>query len=202
MSHGHSHTHRLRKDSKLAWILWVSLTINAGMFVIEFGAGTFSGSSSLIADSLDMLADSFIYGGSLFVLAGTLRQKKAVSFLKGVLMFGLGTFALYGAVSNIALMSLPVHETMTSIGALALVANVICALLLMRYRSADINIRSAWLCSRNDALSNLSVVVAGVLVAVFGSHWPDSLVGIAISLLVLWSAAAIIRESLAHGTRH
>ena len=176
-------------------ILVLVLFINAALFIVEASAGLLANSTALLADSLDMLGDSLVYGFSLYVLWRSSEWKAKAALLKGAIMaiFGAGVLAevVYKSVSGVV----PGAETMGIIGALVLLGNGICFLLLFRHRSDDLNMRSTWLCSRNDIIANLSVLVAAIGVKVFAAGWPDILVGAAIAALFLRSAFTVLRES-------
>jgi len=177
-------------------VLIVVLVINAVLFVVEGAAGLLANSTGLLADSLDMLGDSLVYGFSLYVLWRSAAWKANAALLKGAIMavFGAGVLleVVYKTISGIV----PVAETMGIIGALVLLGNGFCFLLLFRHRSDDLNMRSTWLCSRNDIIANLSVLIAAIGVKVFNASWPDILVGAAIAALFLRSAFTVLRESL------
>ncbi len=177
-------------------VVKVVLAINAAMFLIEFTAGVLGRSTALLADSLDMLGDTAVYAFSLFVLERSARWKAGAAVTKGVIMaaFGLGVTAqvLVKTLSG----TVPAAETMGAIGALALGANLTCLVLLLRYRDADLNMRSTWLCSRNDVIANVGVLVAAAAVALTGSKWPDIAVGGIIAALFLSSAWGVLREAL------
>ncbi|MCZ6785494.1 MAG: cation transporter [Proteobacteria bacterium] len=177
-------------------VLAAVLIVNLAMFFVEFGAGILSGSTALLADSLDMLGDSLVYGFSLYVLQRSLAWRARAALAKGVIMavFGLGVllesaFTLRAGVP-------PLVPAMLGAGTLALIANAFCFFLLWRHRADDINLRSTWLCSRNDLVANGAVLVAAVLVAWSGSIWPDVVVGVGIAGLFLRTAASVLRESL------
>jgi cation diffusion facilitator family transporter len=176
-------------------VLIVVLVINAVLFVVEATAGLLANSTALLADSLDMLGDSLVYGFSLYVLWRSAAWKAKAALLKGVIMavFGAGvlTEVIYKTISGIV----PSAETMGIVGALVLLGNAICFLLLFSHRSDDLNMRSTWLCSRNDIIANLSVLAAAIGVKVFYASWPDLLVGAAIAALFLRSAFSVLRES-------
>ena len=176
-------------------VLMIVLVINAVLFVVEAAAGLLANSTALLADSLDMLGDSLVYGFSLYVLWRSAAWKAKAALLKGTIMalFGLGVLleVVYKTVSGIV----PSSEMMGIIGALVLLGNGTCFLLLFRHRSDDLNMRSTWLCSRNDIIANLSVLVAAIGVKVFDASWPDILVGVAIAALFLRSAFTVLRES-------
>jgi cation diffusion facilitator family transporter len=176
-------------------VLVAVLLINAVLFVVEGAAGLLANSTALLADSLDMLGDSLVYGFSLYVLWRSAAWKANAALLKGAVMavFGAGVLleVIYKMISGIV----PSAETMGIIGALVLLGNGICFLLLFSHRSDDLNMRSTWLCSRNDIIANLSVLVAAIGVKMFDASWPDILVGAAIAALFLRSAFTVLRES-------
>jgi cation diffusion facilitator family transporter len=178
-------------------VLTVVLVINAVLFVVEAAAGLVAHSTALLADSLDMLGDALVYGFSLYVLWRRAEWKTAAAVLKGAIMavFGVGVLieAVYKAIAGVV----PMAETMGIIGLLVLLGNGLCFLLLFRHRSDDLNMRSTWLCSRNDILANLSVLIAAAGVKVFDSSWPDILIGAAIAALFLRSAFTVLHESFA-----
>jgi cation diffusion facilitator family transporter len=176
-------------------VLFTVLVINAVLFVVEAAAGLLAHSTALLADSLDMLGDSLVYGFSLYVLWRSAAWKAKAALLKGAIMavFGIGVLmeVVYKTIAGIV----PSAETMGIIGALVLLGNGICFLLLFRHRSDDLNMRSTWLCSRNDIIANVSVLAAAFGVTVFDANWPDSIVGAAIAVLFLKSALTVLRES-------
>jgi cation diffusion facilitator family transporter len=176
-------------------VLVAVLVINAVLFIIEAAAGLLANSTALLADSLDMLGDSLVYGFSLCVLWRGVAWKAKAALLKGSIMavFGVGVLleVIYKTISGIV----PGAGTMGIIGTLVLLGNCICFLLLYRHRSDDLNMRSTWLCSRNDIIANLSVLVAAIGVGLFEAGWPDILVGAAIAALFLKSAFTVLRES-------
>jgi Co/Zn/Cd efflux system component len=178
-------------------VLRAVLAINAILFVVEAAAGLLANSAALLADSLDMLGDSLVYGFSLYVLWRGAAWKARAAILKGAIMavFGMGVLAevIYKTLSGIV----PSAETMGIIGALVLLGNGICFLLLYTHRSDDLNMRSTWLCSRNDIIANLSVLLAAIGVKLFNASWPDVLVGAAIAILFLRSAYTVVSESFA-----
>jgi cation diffusion facilitator family transporter len=178
-------------------VLTVVLVINAVLFVVEAAAGLVAHSTALLADSLDMLGDALVYGFSLYVLWRSAESKAMAAMLKGAIMAVFGFGVLIEAVYKILAGVVPVAETMGIIGVLVLVGNGICFLLLSRHRSDDLNMRSTWLCSRNDIIANLSVIIAAAGVKVFDSSWPDILIGAAIAALFLRSAFIVLHESFA-----
>lgn len=174
-------------------MLLAVLCINFGMFVVEAGAGLASRSSALLADSLDMFGDAVAYGVTLYVLDRGTGWQAWSSILKGLVMLvcagSVVAEAAYKAIAHLV----PEASTMGGVGILALVANGCCLLLLLGHRRDDINMTSAWICSRNDMIANLSVILAAVGVAFTRSAWPDIVVGAAVATLVLSSAAGILR---------
>ncbi|HEV8719714.1 MAG TPA: cation transporter [Candidatus Binatia bacterium] len=178
-------------------VLLVVLVINAGLFIVEATAGVLAHSTALLADSLDMLGDSLVYGFSLYVLSRSAEWKATAAVLKGIVMAAFGVGVLAEAVYKMTVGVVPVAETMGIIGLLVLIGNGLCFLLLVRHRSDDLNMRSTWLCSRNDIIANLSVLVAAVGVKGLDSSWPDILVGAAIAALFLRSALTVLSESFA-----
>ena len=165
------------------------------MFIVEGWAGITSHSTSLLADSLDMLGDALVYGFSLFVLARSERWQGGVALTKGVFMliFGLGvlTEAIYKMLHPI----MPGVGVMGIIGVLALAANIVCFFLLYRHRADNLNMSSTWLCSRNDLFANLGVLLAAAGSYLFTSRWPDILIGCLIAGLFLSSSVNVLRQS-------
>jgi len=182
-------------------VLVVVLVINVVLFVVEAGAGLLAHSTALLADSLDMLGDSLVYGFSLYVLWRNAEWRATAAVLKGIVMAAFGIGVLAEAVYKVSAAVVPVAETMGIIGLLVLLGNGLCFLLLFRHRSDDLNMRSTWLCSRNDIIANLSVLLAAAGVRIFDSGWPDILVGAAIAGLFLRSASTVLQESFAEMQR-
>jgi cation diffusion facilitator family transporter len=188
---------RLRQGQVLATVLVVNIT----MFFVEFGAGLLSGSTALLADSLDMLGDSFVYGFSLFVLHRSPAWRARAALAKGLIMAAFGIGVLVEAALRLRAGVPPLVPAMAAVGTLALCANAFCFSLLWRHRRDDINLRSTWLCSRNDLVANGAVLAAAALVAWSGSFWPDFVVGVGIAALFLRTARSVLRESLAELVR-
>jgi cation diffusion facilitator family transporter len=182
-------------------VLTVVLVVNLIMFCVEFGAGLVSGSTALLADSLDMLGDAFVYGFSLFVLHRSLAWRARAALAKGGIMAVFGIGVLLEAFARFATGVPPVVPIMATIGSVALVANTFCFALLWRHRGDDINLRSTWLCSRNDLIANGAVLVAAAAVAWSGSFWPDLVVGVGIAVLFLRTAGSVLRQSVAELSR-
>lgn len=176
-------------------MLWVVLLINAVMFVVEFVAGWLAASTALLGDSLDMLGDALVYGLSLVVVAKSLRWKAIAAGFKGVVMFLFGGLVLVEAVHKIMTGYVPASIPMMVIGAVALIANVVCLVLLTRHRADDVNMHSSWVCSRNDLVANAGVILAGLLVLLTGHVWPDVLVGVIIAILFIRSSLDVLRQA-------
>ena len=175
--------------------LWIVLIINAAMFAVELTAGILAGSVALEADSLDMLGDALVYGFSLFVIAKSIRWRAASALLNGAVMAIFGLMVLGQTIYKLVAGGVPEADLMAGFGAVALTANVICLVLLTRHRSDDVNMRSTWLCSRNDIISNVSVLIAAALVAATGTMWPDIVIGLMITSLFLKTAITVIHEA-------
>ena len=179
-----------------ASVLKVVLTLNAVMFVVEASAGFMARSTALLADSLDMLGDALVYGLGLYVIAKNEQWRTMAVLVKGLIMAAFGLGVLFGAIYKIFHPFVPIAETMGIIGLLALAANTACLVLLWRHRQDDLNMQSTWLCSRNDVIANLSVLLAAAGVWSLNSMWPDLLIGSMIAILFLHSAFSVIKESL------
>ena len=157
-------------------VLWAVLAINAVMFVVEVAAGLAAGSASLQADALDFLGDAGNYAISLFVVGMALRYRAMAAFLKGATMSVFGLWVLGVTVWHVLHGTLPHAATMGAVGAVALLANAASFGLLWAYRGGDANMRSAWICTRNDVLGNLAVLLAALGVLGTGTGWPDVIV--------------------------
>lgn len=177
--------------------LWAVIAINAAMFVVEMTAGALAGSQALKADALDFLGDTLTYGISLFVIGMSLRARATAALFKGVSLGAMGLFVFGSTAYHVLILGVPLAPVMGAVGILALLANVASVLVLMRYRDGDANVRSVWLCSRNDAIGNVAVVAAAGAVWLTDSAWPDLLVAAALASLFLWSAVQIVRQALA-----
>lgn len=176
-------------------ILWAVILINAAMFVIEMSAGKLAGSQALQADALDFLGDALTYGVSLAVIGMSLKVRSMASMLKGLSLLMMGLWVFGSTVYQAFILGVPEAEIMGAIGFLALAANVASVLLLTRYRDGDANVRSVWLCSRNDAIGNAAVVVASVAVWLTASAWPDLIVAIVMAGLFLRSSQLILIQA-------
>lgn len=182
---------------KQASVLKIVLALNLVMFFVEFGFGVFAKSAALKADSLDMLGDAIVYGFSLYVLHRSEKWRSGAALLKGVIIVGFAAFVLVDTTMKVFAETIPVFETMTAIGFLALAANSLCLYLLYTHRDDDINMKSTYICSRNDIISNAGVLVAALAVSLTQSKWPDVIVGYMIAALFFRSAWPILTESIA-----
>ena len=176
-------------------VLWVALAVNAAMFLVEIGAGLTAGSMSLLADSLDFLGDAANYGISLWVLGLALTVRARASMIKAWSMAAFGAWVLGSTAWHAIAGSVPDATAMGLVGTLALIANLGVAVLLYRFRSGDSNMRSVWLCTRNDALGNLAVLAAALGVFGTGTAWPDLAVAAIMGFLALSSAWQVIRHA-------
>jgi Co/Zn/Cd efflux system component len=176
--------------------LWIVLAINAGMFLVEIGAGLAAGSASLQADALDFLGDAANYGISLLVAGMTLRYRAMAAFAKGVSMGAFGLWVIATVVWHAVQGTLPSAAMMGAVGFAALAANAVSFGILWFYRTGDANMRSAWICTRNDVLGNLAVLLAAFGVFGTGTGWPDILVAATMAALALQGASTVLRQSL------
>lgn len=186
---------RLRE--RQAAVLRLVLVVNAAMFAVELAAGLLAGSVALLADSLDMLGDALVYGFSLYAVARGPFWKARAAVAKAAVMGVFGALVLGQLVYKLVHPELPTFETMGAVGALALAANGLCLASLWRHRAEDINMRSVWLCSRNDLVANASVLAAAWAVWVTRSPWPDVAVGALVGAAFLRSASLVAREARA-----
>ncbi len=176
-------------------VLWAALFINAAMFGIELAGGVRAGSVSLLADAVDFFGDAANYGISLLVLGMALRWRARAALFKGLTMGAFGLFVLGRALWSASVGGLPEPMTMGAIGALALLANVSVAAMLYAWREGDANMRSVWLCSRNDAIGNVAVMAAALGVFGTGSAWPDLVVAAVMGTLALSAAWTVTRQA-------
>jgi Co/Zn/Cd efflux system component len=176
-------------------VLQIVLAINAVMFAVEFLAGLAAQSSALVADSVDMLGDAIVYGFSLYVISrGAIWQARA-ALLKGLITAAFGAIVVAHVIAKLVRGVVPEADVMGIVGAIALVANVFCLALLWRRRADDVNMRSAWICSRNDVVANVGVLLAAATVRATSSGWPDIIVGLAIAAMFMESSVRIIRDA-------
>lgn len=195
--HGHENAKAAAQSPVYRRILWVALAVNLSMFAVEIGAGLAAQSASLLADSLDFLGDAGNYGISLFVLGMALHWRARASLLKAATMAAFGLWVAVVTINHALSGTVPTAHVMGLVGALALAANFGVAVLLWRFRNGDSNMRSVWICTRNDAIGNLAVLAAAAGVLGSGTGWPDYLVAAIMSGLALTGALQIARAALA-----
>lgn len=193
--HGHRELSPAQRPARYRRVLWLALAINLAMFLTEILAGVRSGSVALLADALDFLGDAANYGISLWVLALGLAIRARATLLKAVSMAAFGLWVLGSACWRLAAGEVPDAPTMGLIGALALLANLTVAALLYAWRDGDSNMRGVWLCTRNDAIGNIAVMLAALGVFGSGSAWPDLAVGTLMAVLALSAAWQLIRQA-------
>ena len=180
------------KDAEQARVLKVLLGINAAMFLVEGTAGLVAHSTGLIADALDMFADAAVYGVGLYAVGRSVAHKVGAALASGIFLCLLGVGVVVEVVRRFIAGSEPTSVLMWSVGALALVANLVCLALLSKHREGEIHMRASWIFSTNDVLANLGVILAGVLVALLDSRIPDLVIGCVIAVVVLTGGVRII----------
>jgi|SRR5579859_2077152 len=184
-------------DPRYKRALWTVIGINGTMFLTEMIAGQFAGSQALKADALDFLADTVTYGLSLAVIGATLRTRASAALLKGLSLSAMALWVFGSTVYQTLVLGLPKADVMGMIGVLALAANLASVLLLIRYKVGDANVRSVWLCSRNDAIGNVIVMFAAVGVWGTATAWPDLAVAGVMAGIFLTSSVQILRQAWA-----
>lgn len=182
-------------DPRYRRVLWIALAVNVIMFGVELSGGLMADSVSLLADAVDFFGDAANYGISLAVLAMASAWRSRAALIKGATMGGYGMFVLGKVAWNAAAGTVPDPFTMGAVGFLALVANVSVAVLLYRYRGGDANMRSVWLCSRNDAIGNMAVLLAALGVLGTGTGWPDFAVAVVMGGLGILAAKTVIGQA-------
>ena len=196
---GHNHGHGAAAAASPVYrrVLWVALVVNLAMFAVEIGAGLAAQSVSLLADSLDFLGDAGNYGISLFVLGMALQWRARASLLKAASMAAFGVWVAVSTIQHALAGTVPTAPVMGAVGALAFAANLGVAFLLYRWREGDSNMRSVWLCTRNDAIGNLAVLAAAAGVFGSGTGWPDYVVAAIMSGLALVGSVQVARQAFA-----
>lgn len=175
--------------------MWIVIALNAGMFVVEMLAGHLAGSRALQADALDFLGDTLTYGISLAVIGKSLHLRSGAALLKGASLTLMGLWVLVSTAYQVLILGVPSAEVMGSIGFLALAANLASVALLQPYKDGDANVRSVWLCSRNDAIGNVMVMIAALAVWATTSAWPDLIVAAVMATVFLSSATQILHQA-------
>ena len=176
-------------------VLWAVIIINAAMFLVEISAGKMAGSQALQADALDFLGDAFTYGLSLAVIGMSLKVRSSAALFKGLSLLLMGLWVFGSTAYQFFILGVPKAEIMGVIGFFALAANMASVLLLMRFKDGDANVRSVWLCSRNDAIGNVAVMVASAAVWLTTTAWPDLIVAIVMAGLFLRSSQLILIQA-------
>ena len=177
--------------------LWIVIALNAAMFAVEMGAGQVARSQALQADALDFLGDALTYGISLAVIGASLRVRSNAALLKAVSLLVMGLWVFGSTLWRVFYVAVPEAQIMGVVGFMALAANLASVALLVRYKDGDANVRSVWLCSRNDAIGNVAVMLAALGVWGTATGWPDLIVAGIMAMLFLSSAFQIIRQALA-----
>ena len=199
-NHDHEHDHEDGQFTGLSDTykrrLWAVIAINAAMFFVEMTAGQLGRSQALQADALDFLADSLTYGISLAAIGAALRTRANVALLKGLSLSAMGLWVFGSTLYRVFVVGVPEAEVMGAVGFLALVANVASVVLLIAYKDGDANVRSVWLCSRNDAIGNVAVIIAAAGVWGTATGWPDLIVAAIMAGLFLSSSFQIITRAL------
>ncbi|USG61257.1 cation diffusion facilitator family transporter [Sneathiella marina] len=177
--------------------LWIVIALNATMFVVEMTAGHLAKSQALQADALDFAGDALTYGISLAVIGASIRVRTNAALFKGISLLLMGLWVFGSTVYRVFYVGVPTAEIMGVVGLLALLTNLASVFLLVRYKDGDANVRSVWLCSRNDAIGNVAVMIAALGVWGTATGWPDLIVATIMASLFLSSAFLIIRQALA-----
>lgn len=176
--------------------LWVVIALNAIMFLVEMAAGHLSQSQALQADALDFFGDAMTYGISLAVIGSSLKVRSGAALFKGFSLMAMGIWVFGSTVYHVVYVSVPTAEVMGTIGFLALLTNLTSVALLVKFKDGDANVRSVWLCSRNDAIGNVAVMIAALGVWGTSTGWPDLVVAGIMAGLFLSSAFQIISQAL------
>jgi Co/Zn/Cd efflux system component len=181
--------------------LWVVIALNASMFVVEMVAGRLAGSLALQADALDFFGDALTYGISMAVIGASLRVRSTAAMIKGLSLLAMGLWVFGSTLYTVFFVATPEAEVMGVVGFLALLANLASVLLLVPYKDGDANVRSVWLCSRNDAIGNIAVMIAALGVWGTATGWPDLIVAAVMAGLFLTSSWQIIGQALSERSR-
>lgn len=183
------------KNKEESRILIILLAINAVMFFIEITLGIISESTALIADSLDMLADATVYSIALYAVGKSAYKKIKAAHISGVFQMVLGVTVLFDIIRRTILGSEPESLLMVFVGIIALMANLICLKLISKHKAGEVHMRASWIFSKNDVIANLGIILGGGLVYLFGSRFPDLVIGLAISIIVIRGGIHIIQDA-------
>lgn len=175
--------------------LWIVIALNATMFAVELAAGAIAGSQALKADALDFLADTLTYGISLWVIGMSLRVRSGAAMAKGLSLTAMALWVFGSTVYQIFVLHVPAAQVMAGIAVAAFIANALSVLLLVKYKDGDANVRSVWLCSRNDMIGNIIVMIAAMGVWGTDTAWPDLIVAAIMAGLFLTSSVRILAQS-------
>ena len=176
-------------------VLKILLSINAFMFIAEITLGILSESTALIADSLDMLADATIYGIGLYAVGRSPLVKIKAAHLSGIFQILLGALVSADIIRRLIYGSEPESFLMITVGIVALVANVICLILISKHREGEVHMRASWVFSKNDVIANIGIIIGGILVYLLDSRFPDLIIGMIISIIVIRGGVHIIRDA-------
>lgn len=177
-------------DSQKKTLYWL-ITINGLVFIVEFSVGWLADSSALLADSFDMLADAVVYGIGLYAVGKTLSIKANAALTSSYFQTCLGALIILDIIRRILLGSNPASPLMIIMGCLALIANIICLLIIQKHKDGEVHMRASWIFSTNDVIANLGIILSGVLVWMLDSRWPDIIIGLFISFIILRGARLI-----------
>ncbi len=183
------------KNKSETRVLVTLLLINGAMFLGEFGVGWWAQSTALIADAMDMLADAMVYGVGLYAVGKAISSKIHAATLSGWFQVGIGLLVLLDIFRRIVVGSEPVSSLMMGVGVVALVANIICLMLISKHREGEVHMRASWIFSKNDVIANIGVILAGILVAITGSRIPDLVMGLAVAAVVLRGGLVILQDA-------
>jgi len=189
------------RDKEQRRVLIPLLFINGLMFVIELTLGIIGQSTGLIADSMDMLADATVYAIAMYAVGRGLQAKIRAAHVSGVFQIVLAFGVMLDVVRRFIYGSAPESTLMIVMGLVAFVANVVCLILIARHRKGEIHMRASWVCSKNDVIANIGVIVSGGLVALLASPLPDLIIGFAISLIVMKGGISVFRDATAEKDR-
>lgn len=183
------------KNKEESRTLVLLLSINAIMFFVEITLGIISESTALIADSMDMLADAIVYGIGLYAVGKEVFVKIKAAHISGIFQIMLGVTVLFDIARRAILGSEPESFLMVVVGIVALMANIVCLRLISKHRNGEVHMRASWIFSKNDVIANLGIILGGVLVYLLDSRFPDLIIGLAISIIVIRGGIHIIKDA-------
>ena len=183
------------KDQEQKAVLYWLLGINAVMFIIEMSVGLLADSTALIADSLDMLADAVVYGVGIYAVGKTIVHKANAAKVSGYFQLALGLLILFDIARRATFGSEPESMLMMGMGGVALIANVLCLAIIRKQKNGEVHMRASWIFSANDVIANMGVILAGAMVYLFDTRWPDLVIGFIVSIVVLRGAVLILKDA-------